>query len=182
MATPPDFIAGQILTAAQMNQIGLWKIASGSLSLTTSATNVTGVFSGDFTNYRVLFDITARSGTNRIEMRYVVGTTPTSANYNQAGIGSLYVSNTTTFYQRSNNDNQFFFDSSASLTAYSFDIMSPNKAAITKHHGNVTNAFGGTSFSLGGFQASTTDQFTGFQLFTDTGTVSLVYQVFGYKD
>jgi hypothetical protein len=28
MATPPDFVDGQVLTAAQMNAIGLWLVRS----------------------------------------------------------------------------------------------------------------------------------------------------------
>jgi hypothetical protein len=68
MATPPDFTSGAILTAAQMNEIALWKITSCTVSSTggTSATASNGVvtigngntalvisnaFSADFDNY-----------------------------------------------------------------------------------------------------------------------------------
>jgi hypothetical protein len=69
MATPPVFTAGQILTAAQMNQVGLWLIQSKTLS---SATGVTfdNVFTSDFRNYRVTYSYTVTSGTtNAVRMR-----------------------------------------------------------------------------------------------------------------
>jgi hypothetical protein len=46
MATPPDFSSGAVLTAAQMNSVGLWKVASGSLS--TATTNFQGCFTSDY--------------------------------------------------------------------------------------------------------------------------------------
>ena len=78
----PVFTAGEVLTAANMNQIGLWKVASGSIALTTSPVNITSVFDDTkFSNYRVLFNVTNRSGTNSFYIKFIAGTTPTSVNY-----------------------------------------------------------------------------------------------------
>lgn len=73
MATPPDFSAGAILTAAQMNAVGLWRNTSCGVTsvggtaatasngvITVGTTNtsvtVTSAFSADFTSYRVCFE------------------------------------------------------------------------------------------------------------------------------
>jgi hypothetical protein len=177
----PDFSPGEVLTAAAMDSIGLWKVASGTLSLTTTATNVTGVFSSDYKQYRILLNCTARSGVNRVDMRYINGTTPTSANYYQGGIGGDYSANTTLYYQRSSNDNQIFGYSNSSLFSMSIDIYNANKAAQTHNHGTYVDGNSGYSFTIGGMQGGSL-VFTGFQLFTSAGTATVEYQVFGYRN
>jgi hypothetical protein len=182
MATPPDFTAGQILTAAQMNSIGLWKIASGSLSVTTSATNVTGVFSSDHKNYKLLLKVISRTANpSRFSLRYIVGTTPTTVNYYQSGVGADPALDAVVYYQRTNNDNQLFFDDTGFSAIYSFDIFSPNLAQPTSHSGHVLVGQQPYPYMVGGFNSPAT-QHTGFQLFSNSGTLSMEYQVFGYRD
>lgn len=178
----PVFTSGEVLTAANMNLVGLWKIGSGTLSLTTTATNVTGVFDNTkFKNYRLLLNTTARSTTLRVDMKYIVGTTPTSSAYFQAGLGSDYTANGVLYYQRSNNDTQFFGQATSALTSLSIDIFNPAKAAPTIHHGTFTDVNSGFPYFIGGSQTAST-AFTGFQLLTSTGTATVEYQVFGYRD
>jgi hypothetical protein len=178
----PDFSPGEVLTAGAMDSIGLWKIASGTLSLTTTPTNVTGVFGASYKNYRVLLNVTTRSvNPSRFDMKYLVGTTPTSANYYQSGIGSDYGANSVIYYQRSNNDAQFFFEASGFSAVYSFDVFNPNRAVQTAHHGSVTVGQQPYSYAVGGFNGATS-QFTGFQLVTSTGTINMEYTVYGYRD
>jgi hypothetical protein len=160
---------------------GLQLVASGTLSLTTSATNVTGVFSSTYKNYRVLFNITARSTTNRIDTRYIAGTTPTSTAYYQGGVGGSYAADSVIYYQRSNNDGQFFGQSAFSGGYWVMDISMPNRASLTFHTGSFADGNSALAYQFGGEQISTT-QFTGFQLFTSTGTATVEYQVFGYRD
>jgi hypothetical protein len=179
--TFPVFNVGETLRAADMNAVGLWKVASGTLSLSTTPTNVTGVFSSDYKNYRVLLNVTNKSASIRVDMKYIVGTTATTGNYFQAGIGSDYTFNNTLYYQRSNNDSQLFGIQSSALLSQSLDIYNPNKAALTMHHGTLVDANTGFPYMVGGSQNSST-QFTGFQLFTSSGTATVEYQVFGYRD
>lgn len=179
--TYPSFSVGETLTSSAMNAVGLWKVASGTLSLTTTPSNVTGVFSSDYKNYRVLLNVTNKSASIRVDMKYIVGTTPTTGNYYQAGIGSDYTFNNTLYYQRSNNDSQFFGIQSSALLGWSMDIYNPNKAALTMHHGTLVDANTGFPYMVGGSQNSST-QFTGFQLFTSAGTATVEYQVFGYRN
>jgi hypothetical protein len=177
----PDFSPGEVLTAAAMDSIGLWLIGSGSLSLTTTPTNVASVFSSTYRNYRVLFNVTAKSTTNRIDMRYIVGTTPASSLYYMSGIGSDFAANAPVYYQRSNNDAQINGFSTLNIGAMTLDIMNPNTTQQTFVQGNYADLFTGYAFAIGGVQNST-NQFTGFQLFTSTGTATVQYQVFGYRN
>jgi hypothetical protein len=179
--TFPSFSSGEVLRAQDMNAVGLWKVASGSLSLTTSYSNVAGVFGSEYRNYRVLLNITARSTTNRFDMRYLIGTTPVNSAYYQGGIGSDYGSNTTAYFQRSNNDPQFYFDTTSGAASYSIDIMTPFQPVPTRHYGQTAQWVNPLSFAFGGAQVAN-NAITGFQLVTSTGTIALDYYVYGYRD
>lgn len=64
MATPPVFSAGAVLTAGQMNAVGLWLVKSDTI-VNVSTKEITGAFSTDFTNYRiVLSNLTTTGGAN----------------------------------------------------------------------------------------------------------------------
>jgi hypothetical protein len=163
------------------NKTGLIKIASGILSLTTSYTNVTGVFGAEFKNYRVILNVTARSTSNRFDMRYINGTTPTTASYFNGGIGGDYASNAVLYFQRSNNDANFFFDTQVNLASYVMDIHRPFAVAPTYHMGQTASSQTAYAFSFGGVNLVSASQ-TGFQLGTNTGTMTVDYQVFGYRN
>ena len=179
--TYPSFSVGEVLRAQDMNAVGLWKVASGSLSLTTSYTNVAGVFSDDYKNYRVLLNVTTRSTNNRIDMRYIVGTTPVTAGYYQSGLGADFSANGVIYFQRSNNDGQFFGYTGTTVQTMGYDIFSPKRATVTTHAGNLMDRTSGYPFAFGGVNTGS-DLITGFQLGTNTGTATVEYQVFGYKD
>jgi hypothetical protein len=163
--------------------LGLWYVASGTLSLTTTPTNVTGVFGNKYRNYRVILNTSAHSTTQRFDIKYLVGTSPTSQNYYQGGIASEFATNATVYMQRSNNDNQFFGVSGGTgdIQNVIMDIIEPNFGAPTVHSGQHVSRNTGFAFSFGGVN-TTNNVFTGFQLFTSTGTMTVEYQVFGYRD
>jgi hypothetical protein len=180
------FAVGELATAADVNlylaNSGLVYVAAGTLSLTTTATNVTGVFNNaNYKNYRLLLNVTTRSTTNRVDMRYIVGTTMEVTNYFQGGIGSDHAANSAVYYQRSTNDPQFYGQSTTAELSMSFDIFNANKAANTLHQGNVVDRNLGYNYTVGGMNR-TSSQFTGFALFTSTGTATVEYQVMGYRD
>ena len=74
MPTPPDFTAGQILTASQMNQIGWFEVASGSLS--TATTNFVGCFTNNYRDYRIVVSNVAFSGTGELYYRMLNASSP----------------------------------------------------------------------------------------------------------
>ena len=177
--TFPTFSSGEILTATDMNAVGMWKVASGTLSLTTTATNVTGVFSSNYRNYRVIVNVTSRSTSNRMDMRFITGTTPQTAGYFSGGIGSDVSANTTLYFQRTNNDAQIFLNTTTGVSTYIWDVVNPNLARPTVFQGSVQA--GAIIYSFGGIADGTTVH-TGFQFFTTTGTATVEYQVFVYQN
>lgn len=54
MATPPTFVTGQVLTAAQMNTIGMHLVKVQTVGTAVSSVTVTNAFSADYDNYRVV--------------------------------------------------------------------------------------------------------------------------------
>jgi len=82
MATPPTFTAGSILTATQMNAVGLWLVKSQTVGAGVSVQNVTSCFSADFDNYVVTVSNVATSvNGGTINFKLLSGTTPTSAGF-----------------------------------------------------------------------------------------------------
>ena len=179
----PDFSPGEVLTASAMDQVGLWLIGSGTVTLSTTPTNITGVFSSTYRNYRLILNSSNRSTNNRFDMRYLVGSTATIANYYQGGIGSQYATDATVYMQRSNNDSTYFGVAGGTGEEQNamIDVIAPNLAAPTLHTGQLVSRTSGFAFSFGGVQLGN-NAFTGFQLTSSTGTITMEYQVFGYRD
>ena len=88
MATPPVFTAGQVLTAAQMNKIGLWEVYPETAVTGVSTITRDGVFTSDFTNYLLIITGTNASSGN-MNMQFRVGGVTAATNYNAQ---FLYVS------------------------------------------------------------------------------------------
>lgn len=62
MATPPTFSSGAVLTAAQMNSVGMWLIKTQTIGNAVASVTVTDAFSADYDNYL----ITVSGGSNNI--------------------------------------------------------------------------------------------------------------------
>ena len=55
MATPPDFTSGAVLTAAQINNVGLWLIKTQAVgNVAVPDVTVTNAFSADYDNYKIV--------------------------------------------------------------------------------------------------------------------------------
>jgi hypothetical protein len=182
----PDFSPGEVLTAAAMDSIGLWKVASGALSGT--ATNFAGCFTSDFTDYRIVIDSITVSASTDIFYRYLNGTTPeTSGNYSWGMTG---------FAENSTAQNTAAFGQTAGYTGctitaafnaimggITMDVYNP----LAAERSFITNTAVG--FGAGGFMHRTgfTHQnelkaFNGIQFLTNsavtfTGTVN----IYGYR-
>jgi hypothetical protein len=68
MATPPTFSAGAVLTAAQMNQLGLFLIKTVTIGAGVTSVPVTDAFNADYENYRIVFS----GGTGSVEQSAVI--------------------------------------------------------------------------------------------------------------
>jgi hypothetical protein len=68
MATPPDFTAGAVLTAAQMNAVGLWLVKTQAIGTAVATVVVSDCFSADYESYRVVVSGGAASGATSLTM------------------------------------------------------------------------------------------------------------------
>jgi hypothetical protein len=50
----PVFTSGEILTAANMNQVGLWLVKTQTIGSAVSSVTVSDAFSADYDNYRII--------------------------------------------------------------------------------------------------------------------------------
>lgn len=181
MAVPPDFVAGQVLTAAQMNLIGSWLVKAQTIGSGVSSVTVTDAFSADYENYRIVV-----SGGSTSAATGIFSLTLGSANtgYYRFGMYGAFNSSTVTGDNASNASN---FGNVAYGTANGLigDItvyrpFTTSRTAIKADSINQNTT--GVWFTQGGYQDSSTS-FTAFTLTVNTGTFTggTIY-VYGLRD
>jgi hypothetical protein len=185
MATPPDFTSGAVLTAAQMNSVGLWKVGAYTLSGVT--TQFVGVFSSDFTNYLVKIDnFNNGSATTRaITVQMLSATTPATTNYS---------SNTVVQFQASSLSGSGVAGSSMDISAVSnlangagsleLEFFNPNDALNTfvlsksyTYQSNVTAYV----HRNGSHIHATATAYNGFAISGVTDSLSGNVTIYGYR-
>jgi hypothetical protein len=70
--TYPVFASGDVLNASDMNGVGLWKVVSTGTT-SSSVLIVDGVFTADYTNYRVVFSEVTGSGVTGLGLQWRSG-------------------------------------------------------------------------------------------------------------
>lgn len=177
MATPPDFVAGQVLTAAQLNKGGMWLVSSTTVAAGASSHAVSNVFSADYDNYVVHFY--GGSGSTSAAINLTLGSTATGYYYGYntmsyaAAAGALGGANATSF--------AFAGYMSTAGVFGTFTLFNP--FASDETYINVQMAYPTTTgFGVagGGYLANSTS-YTGFTLTPASGTFGstrvLVYGV-----
>jgi hypothetical protein len=76
----PDFSPGEVLTAAAMDSIGLWKIASVSVT-SGNIIAVNNCFTSDYENYRIVMSNLKTTSNVSIAFQLRSGTTPATTGY-----------------------------------------------------------------------------------------------------
>ena len=185
MATPPVFSAGAVLTASQMNAVGMWKVAEVDLT-TGGSVNVNNCFTSDFSNYRILVRDAKHATTSvNLLLRLRVGGVDTATGYywsrrfipmGGAGGGDTGASNGTDIVPG-------IVAGVSNAGAGSIDIYNPQKAAVTSctFQGIWTVTTGESSMGSGFLNNTTV--YDGFSLLANTGNfTSLNVCVYGYRD
>ena len=180
MATPPVFTAGQVLTAAQMNKIGLWEVYPETAVTGVSTITRDGVFTSDFTNYLLIITGTNASSGN-MNMQFRVGGVTAATNYNAQ---FLYVSSTTVSASRTNGSTGFTTGTVGPQTNSIFtNIYGPQIAAVTA----ITSSnYFAASTTIAERQEwfgnhSTATAYDGFIITTSGGTFTGNYALYGYN-
>ncbi len=181
MAVPPDFVAGQVLTAAQMNKIGAWLVKTETVGTAVSSVVVSGAFSTDYQHYRVIYAGGVSSTSNYLLV--TLGATAT---------GYYYGLNATTYAGANSpaggNNTTSWIGGYGTTVANSLDIdiYNPFNADETIYRGQfaaVINGTTGYNGTVGGHLNNTTS-YTAFTVSPQAGvtiTGGTIY-VYGYRD
>jgi hypothetical protein len=73
--TFPSFSAGEVLSATDMNAVGMWLVKSQAVGTGVSSVQVTGAFSADYDNYRVIYTGGTQSSSTDIALQLGASTT-----------------------------------------------------------------------------------------------------------
>ena len=177
MATQPDFTAGQVITAAQMNKIGSSLISETTVGAAVSSVTVSSAFSSDYDNYRIIVDGVDCSATgNNISLQLGGATTA----YYYSGIFTTLAAGPT----RHAGTNVAIFVLARSDTAngsfFVADVLNPNlgdRVMLTASGGGNAE-----SYHITGFQQSGGTVYTAFTLLVSSGTMTGgKIRVYGYR-
>lgn len=176
----PSFSTGEVLTAADMNAVGLWKVAEFSTTSGVAVTSPT-VFSSVYDNYRIVIS-NMESSSPGGGYYLALGSSITGANHYQGGFFVTPPGGTVVGWSRNASATLIIGTSNGGAKfGTSFDICGPNLPSLT-HFPQLTGySENGALGTSSGLQNSTT-QFTTFTLGSagatfSSGTVS----VYGYK-
>jgi hypothetical protein len=179
--TFPSFGAGEVLTATDMNAVGLWRVAGSAFAGATTF-DITG-FSSNYSRYRL--ELTTRrvdvAGAGTMIAVVRSSGTPISTGYYQGSASFSYTGSVSSLYTR-NNGSDFLFggsDSFAVPSLYGYDINAESGTGFTFQG---TGYFTGAAFSLtnGGAVASAT-AFDRIRISFDYGTHTGSWALYGYK-
>jgi hypothetical protein len=116
----PDFSPGEVLTAAAMDSIGLWKIATVPLT-SGSRVTVSNCFSSSYTNYRVVGSFNRTAGATAYA--FIEMPPGSAANMTMSGFYSTWNSPTRS---GDNGAAGYLFFTAAGANSFVMDIYAPN--------------------------------------------------------
>ena len=167
MPTPPTFTSGSVLTAAQMNAVGLWLVKSQTVGNAVASVTVSAAFDSTYDDYRIIYSNGAVSAT--CDIRLQLGTANSDyygmliyGNYGAATVSGANTNGGTLFPHCGGGDGNYCF--------MAVDVFSPNLARGTML--TTLSNLSGVNFGMfAGRQASAT-QFTAFTISPSSGTLT----------
>ena len=194
--TYPTFTAGEVLRAADMNAVGLWRttptvsgtgvsISKGTITATAATTaNVTNCFSSDYDFYKMVIRYQT-STTNDLFMQLRNGAVNAITNYNYSYIQAYLGFGVTVV--RQNAQTQGLVGTSTNGAFWSgatVDIMGPYLAEPTTYHSDNTrndaNYTNVANYIMDGNHTTAT-AYDGLRLFVASGTFTAKFAIYGYN-
>jgi len=181
VATPPDFVSGAILTAAQLNLAGSWVVKRDTIAAGSSSHIVTGAFNADFTNYLVLIHgISAAAGLPALQGQLRVGASTAATTYFWGGTNSNYTNRTDENSAGTTTSWRLGYVTTTVGCHFAVQIFRPFDTAVTTFYTN--NASSAASYQAGGIHntAASYDQLvlTPASSTLSGGTIIVI----GYRD
>jgi hypothetical protein len=164
------------------NPEGLELVAATTFT-TSSNPFINGCFSSTYDNYRILISLSTSASTNlRIRWRYGTSTTDTTLKYDRFG---ATLSGGTVTGITSTSESSFYPVSTTAgvteLAPVTIDFYSPNLAIKSLAQSNGWNTSSGATH-LVNCRMDNTTQYTGLELFVDSGTLTGSIRVYGYRN
>jgi len=176
----PDFSPGEVLTAAAMDSIGLWRVASGSFT-NVPTVDITG-FSSTFDFYRLTFtSLRTTSGNTAINAQYMNGGTLRNTAYYASSFFTSYLG-TSGVLTTTNNGASFLFShaDSGGNNICTWDIR-----GFTSSNGNMTGQYWDSGAArlvqAGGYRnvSETNDR---IRLTAVSGNITGFWRLYGYRE
>lgn len=178
MATPPTFTSGSVLTAAQMNAVGLWLVKSQAVGSTpVTAVTVNGAFSSDYDAYKVVY--VGGVGSTALNIAMTLGASATTYNmalpyviYGTGTAGGTSVANASSW--------PLVGTATTNGASINVDIFAPYLTQYTRVLGLYTSDTEGGSYTG---MHKTSASYTAFTITTSTGTLTGgTIRVYGYRN
>jgi hypothetical protein len=176
----PDFSPGEVLTAQAMDSIGLWLVKTQTVGTAVSTVTVTGAFSDDYDNYKIIYSGGSTAAAVVIGLQLVGSSTGyygffVLGSYNAATITGANVNDATTF--------QYAGVGTSSNAMIDADILNPFQAKTTGFNCSYMQHTA-TTGSAGNFNAfhNVASSFTGFVINAGASTFTGgTIRVYGYR-
>ena len=185
--TYPSFNSGDVLTAAEMNAVGMWKITSGTVS-SGSSFDLTSVFTSDYDSYKlILTQIRTVVGTPSIQLRLLATSTPATTGYYYA-VTRVDIAASAINVSAGNNAAQFdtqAIQNGAVSGMVTCEIHSPVATQYTSLNGQsvdtrLGSAYGGISWAG---QLGNATSYNGIRILLSSSTfTNCNYKLYGYRN
>ena len=176
----PNFSPGEVLTAAAMDAVGLWLVKSQTVGTGVSSVTVTGAFSADYDNYKIVYN----GGTGSQDAIINFAFSGSSSGYYAArslakyADGSLLGGNT-------NNGAAWGGAGVASTSGalLNIDVISPFLSVRSYYNGGYSAAITADYAGFTGGFHNVTSSYTGFTLTLSGGNFTGgTIRVYGYRN
>jgi len=173
MATPPDFTTGSVLTAAQMNKVGLWLVKQQTIGSAVSSVTVTGAFSADYDNYQIIVSgVSLSVAANTMNYRNHDGTNPVTTNYNWGMARVDLAASTVAASASALGDRIAIGVGTGDKFGQAFDVLMPYQTAYTLlPFISGINQSTGYAYT-GSAMHQTAASYTAFNIFPNSGTMT----------
>jgi len=176
--TFPVFASGDVLNASDMNAVGLWLIKTQTVGTGVSSSVVTGAFSSDYDNYRIVYSGGTMSSATALTLKLGSATSGVYGVYQFVNFGtSAYgtgIDNNSSIFT-------YFGGGDSNSAGGIMDLLGPNIAKPTR----VVSGPIHYSSNYGTYTGIMSDftQYTGFTIGPFSGTMTGgTIRVYGYRN
>jgi hypothetical protein len=174
--TFPSFGAGEVLTATDMNAVGLWLVKTQTIGTGVSSVTVTNAFSAEYDAYKIV--VTGGVGSSSTELRFRLGAV--TSGYRFVFVYTAYGSSVLAVASSTATSVEYTGTSTTSSLGANIEVQNPFLPDHTfVQSATATSGFAGTTSG----SLETTTSYTDFTIFIGAGTITGgTIRVYGYKN